>query len=85
MRTEGNKLYFLLFLLIGVTIGSFLSQYVGQFQYFEWLSFGDSFGLKNPVVLDLFIVNITFGIKFELYIGSVIGLIIALVLYKKIM
>ncbi len=85
MKNQSSKVYFLLFLLTGVTIGSFLSKIVGEYKYFNWLGFGESLGLKQPVILDLFIVNITFGIRFELYIGSIIGLIIAGMLYKKIM
>ncbi len=85
VNVNSSKIYFLLFLLTGVTIGSFLSKIAAQNKYLSWLGFGETLGLKEPVILDLFIVNITFGIRFELYIGSIIGLIIAGILYKKIM
>ncbi|MFV0439815.1 MAG: DUF4321 domain-containing protein [Lachnospirales bacterium] len=84
MKNINNGFYFFLAIVSGLTLGSFLSKYIGQFKYFTWLAVGETFGLESPIVLDLSIVKLTFGFQFEIYIGSIIGLILAIIFFKKI-
>jgi len=69
-----------LLVLIGFVIGRFIGT------YFEgtWLNYGQAFGLSEPVVLDLGFVLLTFGLKIQINIASVIGVIISLVVYRFI-
>ncbi len=69
-----------LLVLIGFVIGRFIGT------YFEgtWLNYGQAFGLSDPVVLDLGFVLLTFGLKIQINIASVIGVIISLVVYRFI-
>ena len=69
-----------LLVLIGFVIGRFIGT------YFEgtWLNYGQAFGLSEPVVLDLGFLLLTFGLKIQINIASVIGVIISLVVYRFI-
>ena len=49
-----------------------------------WLSYGQSFGLETPISLNLNIVQITFGLMFKINIASIIGLIVAILIYRKV-
>ncbi len=70
----------LLLVLVGFVIGRFIGTYFDG----TFLNYGQSFGLSSPVVLDLGFVILTFGLTIQITIASVIGVIIALVIYKFI-
>ncbi|MEG0133625.1 MAG: DUF4321 domain-containing protein [Clostridium sp.] len=40
-------------------------------------------GLKNPLVIDLKVLELTFGLGFGLNLMAIIGIVLAIVLYKK--
>ena len=65
---------------MGFVIGRFIGTYFDG----TFLNYGQSFGLSSPVVLDLGFVILTFGLTIQITIASVIGVIIALVIYKFI-
>ena len=46
--------------------------------------YGQSFGLMDPVVLDLGILVITFGLSIRVTMASIIGVVIALIAYRLI-
>ena len=50
----------------------------------SWLNYGQSFGLMDPVVLDLGILVITFGLSIRVTMASIIGVVIALIAYRLI-
>lgn len=70
----------LLLVLVGFVIGRFIGTYFDG----TFLNYGQSFGLSSPVILDLGFVILTFGLTIQITIASVIGVIIALVIYKFI-
>ena len=45
---------------------------------------GQTFGLSNPFVLDLGFIVLTFGLQIQITIASVIGVAIALIVYRFI-
>ena len=49
-----------------------------------WLSFGQTFGVQNPIVLDLGVMVITFGLTIKITIASIIGIILAAIIYHFI-
>ena len=61
MRTAKNKWSLLLLVLAGIVLGGFIGQLLGGMSAFHWLNFGQTFGLTNPVILDLGILTITFA------------------------
>ena len=50
----------------------------------SWMGYGETFGLTSPIELDLSIIKITFALVFKINIASIIGLILAVFIYKKI-
>ena len=47
-----------------------------------WLNFGQSFGLESPIVIDLGILVLTFGLSIKITMASIIGVAIALLIYR---
>ena len=41
-------------------------------------------GLENPVILDLSVMKITFALMFKISISSIIGMILAVFIYRKV-
>ena len=53
----------------------------------SWLSYGQSFGaglMESPVILNLGFIVLTFSIQIKITIASIIGVILAIVIYKFI-
>ena len=77
-----NKNNWACFLLIlaGIVIGGF----IGNLLPVAWLNYGQSFGLSSPVVLDLGILCITFGLSIKITVASIIGIILAVIIYRLI-
>ena len=75
---------FLIFLFSGIIIGGLLGEVAAGVSWLSWLSYGNSFGLTQPFVLDLAILQLTFSIMIHLNVASIIGIIIAILIYRKI-
>ena len=71
---------FVVLVLIGFVIGRFIGTYVSG----SFLNYGQTFGLSNPFVLDLGFIVLTFGLQIQITIASVIGVAIALIVYRFI-
>lgn len=84
MARGAGKNTWALFLLIlaGIVLGSFLGQLTSGVSALSWLNYGQSFGLANPVKLDLGVLVLTFGLTIRFTIGSIVGIIIAAVIYR---
>ena len=85
MRGAGKN-YWALFLLIlaGIVLGSFIATLTAGIPGLNWLGFGHTFGLQNPIVLDLGIMIITFGMTIKITIASILGIIVAAFIYHFI-
>lgn len=81
-KTGKNTWALFLLLLAGVVLGGFIGQLASGVSGLSWLSFGRTFGLESPVVLDLGVIIITFGLQIKFTIASIIGIIIAAVIYR---
>ena len=81
---DKSKWILVLFILSGLVIGGLLGNLAASVDWLWWLSFGEEFGLENPIVLDLSVVTITFGLMIKINIASIIGVIIALLVYRKV-
>jgi hypothetical protein len=80
-RRNGWNLFILL--LAGMVIGGFLAYYLGKYPSFAWLGYSKTFGFDQPFSLNLGIIMLTFGIKFDFNIGSLIGMAIGGFIYKR--
>lgn len=70
----------LLLMLSGIVIGGF----IGNLTNIGWLNYGQTFGLTSPIVLDLGVLVITFALTIRITIASIIGVIIAILVYRLI-
>lgn len=85
MATRDKNIWILIiFILSGLVIGGLLGKLAGSVPWLWWLSFEQEFGLQEPIVLDLSILKLTFGLVFKINIASIIGMILAIFIYKKI-
>lgn len=77
----------ILFLLIlcGIVLGGFIGNYLTKsFSSLSWLNYGQTFGFKNPVTLNLGIIIMTFGITIKISVAGILGVLIAIFIYKKL-
>jgi len=70
----------LIMILAGIVLGSF----VGNLMPDSFLNYGQTFGLTSPMVLDLGILCITFAFTIKITIASMIGIVLALLIYRVI-
>ena len=77
-----SKWTLLLILLSGIVLGGFIGYLCRNVGWLKWLAFGQTFGLSSPVVLDLGIFIITFGLTITINIASIIGIIIGIIIFK---
>lgn len=83
MRSK-NSWVLLLMILSGIVLGGFIGEMAEGIPFLLWLNFGESFGLKDPLVLNLGILVITFGLTIRITMASIIGVIIAVLAYRFI-
>ncbi len=74
---KNNWACFLL-ILAGIVIGGF----IGNLLPVEWLNYGQSFGLSSPIVLDLGILCVTFGLSIKITVASILGIVLSIIIYR---
>lgn len=84
MATRDKNIWILvIFLLAGIVIGGLIGELAGHVSFLWWLGYGQSFGLTEPLVLDLSVVSLTFALQFKINIASIFGVLIALFIYRR--
>ena len=81
---EKNIWILMIFLLSGLVIGGLLGEIASKVDWLWWLSYGESFGISSPIELDLSVIKVTFGLMFKINIASIIGIALAIFIYRKI-
>ena len=81
---DKGKWVLVLFLLSGLVIGGLIGSLTEEINGLLWLSYGQEFGLQDPLVLDLSVLKITLGLMIKINIASIIGVIVALIVYRKV-
>lgn len=81
---EKNIWILILFILSGLVIGGLIGELAGKVDFLWWLSYGQSFGLSSPLELNLSIIQISFALMFKINIASIIGLLLSIIIYKKV-
>ena len=74
----------LIFILSGLVIGGLLGNLATNVNGLWWLGFGQEFGLESPFILNLSILSITFSFSIKINIASIIGMALAIFIYRKI-
>ena len=81
---EKNIWILIIFLLAGLVIGGLLGNIAKNVDFWWWLSYGEQFGLTTPLTLDLSVITLTFGLTFKINIASIVGMAVAIFIYRKI-
>ena len=86
MKRAGSKSPWVLLVLMlaGIVLGGFIGTLTQDMSALSWLNYGQSFGLDSPIVLNLGIMVITFGLSIKITIASILGLILAAIIYRFI-
>ena len=71
-------------LLILVLVGFVIGRFIGSYFEGTFLNYGESFGLSSPVVLNLGFFVLTFGLTIHISIASIIGVVLAIFIYRKL-
>ncbi len=74
----------LLLMLAGVVLGGFIGDLAKEISWLSWLNVGQSFGFDTPLVVNLGILVITFGINIKITMAGIIGVAAALITYRFI-
>ena len=79
-----NKNFWILLILLlsGIVLGGFLGSLAEGISWLSWLNFGQSFGLDSPLILNLGVLIITFGLTIKITKASIIGVAIALLIFR---
>ncbi len=80
---DKSKWLLLVFILSGLVIGGLLGELAKNVGFLWWLGYEQGFGLTEPILLNLNIMTITFGLTFKVNIASIIGMAIGIFIYKK--
>lgn len=79
---NGWSLFFLI--LSGIVLGGFIGSLVQGIAFFNWLNFGYTFGMNTPLAIDLKVVFLEFKLAFDISIASLLGIAVAIIIYRKI-
>ena len=71
-------------LIAGEDLASFNSQLTNRSEGLSSQLNGKSFGLAKPLTLNLGVLVLTFGLTIKFTIGSIIGIIVAAIIYHFI-
>ena len=85
MATREKNIWILvLFILCGIVVGGLLGELAANVDFLWWLSYGEEFGISTPITLDLQVITLTFGLTFRINIASIIGMTLAIFIYRKV-
>ncbi len=84
MKGTGSKNTWALFLFVltGIVLGGFIGMLAEGVPALSWLGYGQAFGLEEPVILNLGILVLTFGLSIKITIASIIGVVLAIIIYR---
>lgn len=83
-KTYKSTKEYIFITLLGAISGSFIGQFLGNtFTSLEFLGKTYAIGFQSPLIMDLKVIQLTFGFNFNINIMSIIGIILAIVIYKK--
>ncbi|MDD6279744.1 MAG: DUF4321 domain-containing protein [Ruminococcus sp.] len=73
-----------LFIIAAIVIGGLLGDAVEGIQPLEWLAYSKSFAFEPGTFLNLDVLALTFGIRFQANVAQLICCLIALFAYYKL-
>lgn len=83
--SDKKNSFFIFVLFLGAIGGSFLGDFLGaNFKALQFIKTTYTIGTSNPLNLELKVLSMTFGINFNINIMTIFGIILAIILYKKL-
>ncbi len=84
-----NSWALLLLVLAGVVLGGFIGYLTQDISGLSWLNYGQEFGIGGSngagvIRLNLGIMIINFGLTIKITIAGIIGVILAIIIYRKL-
>lgn len=75
---------FIFILLAGLVLGGFIGDVLSAYPALSWLAYGKELGIgaTNPIVLDMHVCRLTFGLAININIASILGVFLAMGAYK---
>ena len=70
----------LFLVLAGIVVGSLIAEITAGVSWLSWLSFGLEFGTEEPLVLNLTVLRLTFGITVKITVASILFVSLSLLL-----
>lgn len=70
--------------LCGIVLGMMVATFTKNISALSWLSFGLSFGMTSPLVLDLNLIKLTFGLSVDLNVATIVCITLSLITAKYI-
>ena len=85
MATKDKSILILIiFILSGIVVGGLLGDLASKSGGLWWLAYGQEFGLREPLSVDLSVIKFSFSLLIKLNISSILGMILAVFIYRKI-
>jgi hypothetical protein len=85
MATRDKSIWILIvFILAGIVLGGLLGEIASKVSWLSWLGYGQSFGLTEPLTLDLSVIKLTFALTFKINMAAIIGIAISIFVYRKV-
>lgn len=82
-KSNKNVWVFIIVILAGLTVGGFLGSLCADLPYLGWLNYGQTFGLEEPVKLDLGLIWLSIQLIVKFTISGILGMILAIFIYRK--
>jgi len=83
IASKNNWALFLL-VLTGIVLGGFIGNLTAGVPGLGWLNYGQTFGLTSPFIFDIGILALTLGFTIHINIASIIGVLLAILIYRLI-
>lgn len=83
---NGKSWVLLILVLCGIVIGSFLGHLTKDISWLSWLDYGLPFTIGNSggTLIDFGVFTFYFCISIKISIASILGMVIAFFVYKKL-
>lgn len=84
VRGNNKNGFFIFMVLLGAICGSFIGEILGNnIKSLSFLKVIHPIGTSSPFVLNLKVIEITFGFNFYVNIMAILGVVLAILLYRK--
>ena len=84
LHKSKNRLLFFSIVFAGMILGGILGSFIGKVPGLSFFNTRIEFGMAEPLVLNLMVLECTFGLFFRINIMSILGATGGFILAKKI-